>query len=190
MLITLTRSSTTLAMLSGLPRVLFSVTRCSGYMASYAKCFVAASFALSVAACSSLSQPAPKITAPPVKQTQLASDAIRVDTTDARVARYWSAAEQARLDENYGAALDSLVTALEISPQNSLLWSRAAELQLDQQQPALAESYAVKSNTYAAGDARLLHRNWLIIEHARSIRGDLLGVRSAHKKVQEYLYRQ
>ncbi len=34
----------------------------------------------------------------------------------------------------------------------------------------------------------LLHRNWLIIEHARSMRGDLLGVRSAHKKVQEYQY--
>jgi len=34
----------------------------------------------------------------------------------------------------------------------------------------------------------LLYRNWLIIEHARSMRGDLLGVRSARKQVQLYRY--
>ncbi|MGI9294143.1 MAG: hypothetical protein ACR2PS_09195 [Pseudomonadales bacterium] len=117
-----------------------------------------------------------------------ADNSIRVDTEDARVAQLWSAAEQARIDRNDNRALDLLVQALEISPQNGLLWSRAAELQLNTQQAVLAENYALKSNLYADDDAKLLHRNWLIIEHARGMRGDLLGVRSAHKMVQQYQY--
>lgn len=114
--------------------------------------------------------------------------AVRVDTTDESVAQLWASAEQARLDGRSGVALELLYEALEVSPQNSLLWSRAAELQLDSLEAALAESYANKSNAFAEENAPLLYRNWLIIEQSRSMRGDLLGVRSAHKKVQQYQY--
>lgn len=114
----------------------------------------------------------------------------RGDTDDEKVARLWSSAEKARQTGQDATALKLVYEALDISPQNSLLWSRAAELQLDNLEAALAESYATKSNAFAGQDDRtLLYRNWLIIEQARQIRGDLLGVRSAHKKVQEYQYR-
>lgn len=115
--------------------------------------------------------------------------AIRSDTQDARVAQLWSASEQAVKEGRTQAALDFLVQALDITPRNSLIWSRAAELQLDASEAVLAESYAMKSNAFAGENVALLYRNWLIIEHARAVRGDLLGMRSAHKKVQEYQYR-
>ena len=120
--------------------------------------------------------------------SSLPEGSIRYDTEDARIAQLWSAAEQARLEANNDLALRRLFEALELAPQNGLLWSRAAEIQLDNEQALLAEDFASKSNTFAGTNASLLHRNWLIIEHARSLRGDLLGVRSAHKKVQEYQY--
>jgi len=130
--------------------------------------------------------------APPPQPTALANEVpeggIRFDTTDPRIVELWTASVQARQDQNSDQALRFLFEALEISPQNSLLWSQAAEIQLVNEQAALAENFAAKSNTFAGNNTTLLHRNWLIIEHARSLRGDLLGVRSAHKKVQEYQY--
>lgn len=113
---------------------------------------------------------------------------IRVDTAEADVARFWAAAEEARRTGQEAAALELLYEALEVSPQNALLWSRAAELQLNNLEAALAENFATKSNSFAGEDVALLYRNWLIIENARSMRGDLLGVRSAHKMVQRYQY--
>ncbi len=113
--------------------------------------------------------------------------AARGDTTDAKVASLWTSAEEARLAGNDKVALDLLYQALDLDPQSPILWSRAAELQLSGLEAALAESYATKSNAFATdADQMLLYRNWLIIEHARKMRGDLLGVRSAHKKVQQY----
>lgn len=116
--------------------------------------------------------------------------AARGDTTDVKVANLWTSAEAARLAGNDKVALDLLYQALDLDPQSPVLWSRAAELQLSSLEAALAESYATKSNAFASdADQMLLYRNWLIIEHARKMRGDLLGVRSAHKKVQQYQYR-
>jgi len=119
----------------------------------------------------------------------LPESGVRYETQDARIANLWTQAEQARRSGNSDLALQRLFEGIDIQPQNSLLWSRAAEIQLNNQQAALAENFAAKSNTFAGDNSSLLHRNWLIIEHARSMRGDLLGVRSAHKKVQEYQYR-
>ncbi len=113
---------------------------------------------------------------------------VRGDTDFERVAQLWAAAEEARDQGQDSAALELLYDALEMNPQNALLWSRAAEIQLDTLESALAESYATKSNAFAGENRPLIHRNWLIIEHARDMRGDLLGVRSAHKKVQEFQY--
>lgn len=113
---------------------------------------------------------------------------VRGNTDFERVAQLWAAAEEARNNDQDAIALELLYDALEVSPQNALLWSRAAEIQLDTLEAALAESYATKSNAFAEDNRPLLYRNWMIIEHARNMRGDLLGVRSAHKKVQEYQY--
>lgn len=119
----------------------------------------------------------------------LPDGSIRADTDDARIAELWGEAELARANDQLDVALEHLFDALEINPRNSLLWSRAAELQLALEESVIAENYALKSNMFAGANPSLLHRNWLIIEHARSLRGDLLGVRSAHKKVTEYQYR-
>ncbi|MFK7996697.1 MAG: hypothetical protein AB8B87_21350 [Granulosicoccus sp.] len=116
--------------------------------------------------------------------------AVRIDTSSQEVARLWAAAEKARAQNRTEIALELLYEAMEIDPDNSLLWSRAAEYKLDSLEPALAENYAARSNSLAGENRRLLYRNWLIIEHARSMRGDLLGERSAHKQVQLYQYQQ
>ena len=143
--------------------------------------------ALALGACATL--PPPDSTPPVAPSAALPDGSVRADTDDARVAQLWSAAEQSRADGDDAAALEHLYDALEMDPRNGLLWSRAAEIQLDNEQPAQAENFAVKSNAFAGGNAALLYRNWLMIEQARDMRGDLLGVRSAHRKVQQYQYR-
>jgi len=145
---------------------------------------------LTLAGCSNLAVQSQQPEQEEVLVATLPDGSIRFDTDDQRIAKLWSASEQARLEDNNEKALEYLYQALEISPQNSLLWSRAAEVQLENSEAAIAENFASKSNLFAESNAPLLHRNWLIIEHARSLRGDLLGVRSAHKKVQEYQYQR
>jgi hypothetical protein len=142
---------------------------------------------LTLSGCS-LFSPAPvqtsvQIVAPIVSRPD---GSVKGNTDFERVAELWAAAEEARTNEKDTVALQLLYDALEVNPQNPMLWSRAAEIQLDTLEAALAESYAVKSNAFAEDNRPLLYRNWMIIEHARNMRGDLLGVRSAHKKVQEY----
>lgn len=137
-----------------------------------------------------VTEPVPVVSSENQSQAQSqTNNGVRFDTKDARIAKIWLEAEQARRGGNTDLALQRLFEGIDIQPQNSLLWSRAAEIQLNNEQAALAENFAAKSNTFAGNNDSLLHRNWLIIEHARSMRGDLLGVRSAHKKVQEYQYR-
>jgi len=126
---------------------------------------------LITAGCGSLGSNPPEADAPIALRTEL-DGSIRYDTTNQQVAELWTAADQARRTDNDDAALEYIYQALEISPKNSLLWSRAAEVQLDNRQALMAENLALK----------------LIIEHARSLRGDLLGVRSARKRVQQYQY--
>ncbi len=130
-----------------------------------------------------LSQPAVQSTA---KSTLLSDGSIRHDTDNARVAQLWAAVEKARALDDAESADRYLQEALSISPQDGVLWSRAAEIKLTLLEPALAENYAAKSNVYSVNNPTLLHRNWLIIEHARELRGDLLGVRDAHKMVQKF----
>ena len=112
--------------------------------------------------------------------------AIRHDTTNAQVAQLWAEAERSRFAGDNFAASRYILQAIEVEPTDSILLSRAAELQLQLGQPALAESYAVRSNTLTESNRSLMLRNWLIIEHAREIRGDLLGVRTAHRMVEQF----
>ncbi len=127
--------------------------------------------------------------APAVSTIARPDGAVRVDTENREVAQLWASAERAIAENKRLIALELLYEALEVDPQNSLLWSRAAELQLDAVEPTLAESYAERSNFWAGNNNALLYRNWLIIEQARSMRGDLLGVRDARKQAQLYQYR-
>ena len=148
----------------------------------------AVSALLALAGCAS--GPEERADAPVASPSSVRPDgSVRADTEDARVAQLWSAAQEAYGRDDEVAALEHLYEALEIAPQNGLLWSRAAEIQLDAEQPAQAENLALKSNAVAGDNRALKYRNWLIIEHARDMRGDLLGVRSAHRQVQQFQYR-
>lgn len=160
-------------------------------------CVTYTCLALTLAGCTSLSAP-PAENAATLEQkntqrvgedgTLLSDGSIRHDTVNAQVAQLWASAEDARLQGNHAAASELVLRAIELQPADGILLSRAAELQLELNQPVLAESYAVRSNALSETNRTLLLRNWLIIEHAREMRGDLLGVRTAHKKVQQFQF--
>jgi len=118
----------------------------------------------------------------------LADGSIRHDTDSPRVAQLWAAAEKARNERRWTEAEQHIESALALQPKDGVLWSRAADLKLTLLEPQLAEKFAMRSVAFANSNRTLLHRNWLIIEHARELQGDLLGVREAHKQVQAYQY--
>jgi len=150
---------------------------------------LAAALALALGGCASMDEPAGAPDVAPAVPGQARPDgSVRIDTEDARVAQLWSAAEQSVSQGATDEALEHLYAALELDQENALLWSRAAELQMDRSEPSIAETFAIKSNAFAIDNRALLYRNWLIIEHARTMRGDLLGIRSAHRRVQQYQY--
>lgn len=107
-------------------------------------------------------------------------------TDNARIARLWSATEKSMLENRYKEADIFIQEALNLAPNDGVLLSRAAEIKLSLNEPALAETLAARSLAYTEEDRSLNHRNWMIIEHARDMRGDLLGRREAHRMVQQY----
>ncbi len=138
----------------------------------------------------SVTSPEPA-TAPVLRETvdsagQASDNTIRHDTSNARVAQLWAEAERARRSGDNFEASRFILQAIEAEPTDGVLLSRAAELQLEMGQPALAESYAVRSNSLAQANRSLMLRNWMIIEYSRDVRGDLLGVRTAHRMVQQF----
>jgi predicted Zn-dependent protease len=101
--------------------------------------------------------------------------------TPAVVALLEDAGRQAR-----SGSLDSAAAALEravrIEPRNAAIWSRLAEVRLQQQLSPQAENLAKKSNTLAGRDTRLRARNWRIIARARQIAGDSAGAAEAEQQ--------
>ncbi len=100
------------------------------------------------------------------------------------VALLWDDAEQARRDGNLDTAVTKLERAVRLAPEDPVLWSRLSELRLRQEDFAVAENLAAKSNALA-GDGRLLrYRNWLIIAAARQQRGDEEGAVQAREEAE------
>ncbi len=96
----------------------------------------------------------------------------------------WDQAEEARRENRTGDAIEALERALRVAPEDPVLWSRLAEMRLRQEDFAVAENLAAKSNALA-GDQRLLrYRNWLLIAEARKRRGDEEGAREASEKAE------
>ena len=142
--------------------------------------------AASISACT-----APKKVAPQYEKTLPdyvnLDGSIRHEVRDERVAILWKQSEEERRLGQNENAIKHLNNALEYSPEDPILWSRGAELYLTIRENALAENYATKSNFYGSKDSRALrYRNWLIIQHAREMRGDLLGSRNAQLMVQKF----
>ena len=105
---------------------------------------------------------------------------IRHDIRDPEVARLWQESAILGRSGDLDAAMSRLQQAISITPRDPVLWSRAAEFELDQNAFLRAENYAAKSNSLATlGNRPLRYRNWLIIKRSREGRGDLLGAREA-----------
>ncbi|MCL4315483.1 MAG: tetratricopeptide repeat protein [Gammaproteobacteria bacterium] len=83
------------------------------------------------------------------------------------------------------AAAAALERALRLEPHNAEVWSRLAEIRLQQGQVDQAASLAAKSNNLAGNNVSVLARNWKTIAQARSRKGDLKGAREAQAKVLE-----
>lgn len=109
---------------------------------------------------------------------------IRHSVPDRTVALLWERAEQARREERLADAIGSLERALQISPEDPVLWSRVAELRLQQGRPAVAENLAARSNALAGNQPLLRYRNWLLIAEARERRGDREGAEQARAEAE------
>ncbi|MCB1754363.1 MAG: tetratricopeptide repeat protein [Gammaproteobacteria bacterium] len=138
-------------------------------------------------ACSTTPEPSPLRAEKSLPDYVNLDGSIRHDVEDQRVADLWRKSETERQQGQYDSALTFLNNALEIAPQDAVLWSRGAENYLAAGEHSLAENYASKSNFFAGAESRALqYRNWLIIKHAREQRGDLLGARNAQQMVLKY----
>jgi len=109
---------------------------------------------------------------------------VRHEVDNRAVAMLWDQAEEARRQNRTGDAIEALERALRVAPEDPVLWSRLAEMRFRQQDFAVAENLAAKSNALA-GDRRLLrYRNWILIAEARRQRGDEEGAREAREKAE------
>ena len=91
----------------------------------------------------------------------------------------WDQEEVARAAGDYETAALLLERALRIEPNDAVMWSRLAEVNLSQGNSQQAENLAAKSNAMTVDNATLNYRNWLIIARARSMRGDDIGAQEA-----------
>ncbi len=124
-------------------------------------------------------EPLPETTAP-----QMITEDAAPAPNSAVVALLDNADQQSksgRLD----AAAAALERALRLEPRNAEVWSRLAEIRLQQGQLDQAASLAAKSNNLAGNNVSVLRRNWKIIAQARSRKGDLKGASEAQTKVRE-----
>ncbi len=124
-------------------------------------------------------EPEPAPEEPAVEEPFDADGAIRHTVDNEAVAMLWEQSEEARRNEEFRSAISALERALQVAPEDPVLWSRLAELQLEQGEHGVAENFAARSNALAEEHRLLRYRNWLIIEAARDYRGDDEGAREA-----------
>ncbi len=98
----------------------------------------------------------------------------------------WQEAESASQSGDYDTAAMLLERALRIEPNEAVLWSELAEVQLLQQNANQAENLAAKSNAMSLDDPLLNYRNWLIIARARYLKGDDIGAQEAEYTANSY----
>lgn len=94
-------------------------------------------------------------------------------------------ADQQSKSGRLDAAAAALERALRLEPRNAEVWSRLAEIRLQQGQLDQAASLAAKSNNLAGNNVSVLTRNWKTIAQARNRKGDLKGASEAQDKLHE-----
>ena len=86
---------------------------------------------------------------------------------NAAVVAIWERSEAARLTGDLDGAVAQLERAIRIDPTDSVIWSRMAQLRLEQNNYISAENIATKSNQLNGGENSVLeYRNWLMIHQA------------------------
>ena len=123
-----------------------------------------------------------KPTGPHLTQAEIntrAGEDITLGVEKKAVVRLWEVAESARKSGEYSRANGLLEQAIRMSPEQPVLWSRVAELQLLLKQPIIAENYAAKANLLSQNFPALRYRNWMIIKYAREMRSDTKGAEQA-----------
>ncbi|EDY87587.1 tetratricopeptide repeat domain protein [gamma proteobacterium HTCC5015] len=116
-----------------------------------------------------------------------ADDRISHSIGNPAIVAIWQRAEEARLTGDTEGAIAQLERAIRIDPTDPVIWSRMAELRLDQGNHIAAENVAMKSNQLNNGeDTVLAYRNWLIIGKARKAEGNLKGAEEAQRQAQAF----
>lgn len=110
---------------------------------------------------------------------------IRHVLEDRKVAELWQRAEELRAEGEFDRAGEILKQALILKPDDAVLWSRLAEIELRTGKLVQAENSAAKSNTLNPERQDLNYRNWLIIMHAREQRKDLVGAADARREAEQ-----
>ena len=82
-------------------------------------------------------------------------------------------------------AVATLERALRIEPRNPRLWQELARVRLTGGAYAQAETFAVRSSSWAGSDNRLRAENWRLIAEARRLRGDTAGARAATERAEK-----
>jgi predicted Zn-dependent protease len=104
---------------------------------------------------------------------------VKLQTGNPAVRDLWAQAEQARQVRNFDDAASKLERILRITPEDAVIWSRLAEVRLEQSNANQAENLAAKSNAMVVDDMLLNCSNWLIISRARKLKGDDIGAQEA-----------
>ncbi|MBN1378208.1 MAG: tetratricopeptide repeat protein [Gammaproteobacteria bacterium] len=115
----------------------------------------------------------------PYGDIEATSNKISHAVNNPAVVDLWQKAEFARTSGDYETAAMQLERALRIEPNDAVMWSRLAEVQLLQENANQAENLAVKSNAMTLDNPLLNYRNWLIIARARTLKGDDIGAQEA-----------
>lgn len=136
-------------------------------------------FALALAACATAPEPDPAPDEPAVDEPFDPDGSIRHTVDNEAVALLWEQFKEARRNDEPRSAIGALERALRVAPEDPVLWSQLAELQLEQGEHGVAENFAARSNSLAEEHRLLRFRNWLIIAAAREQRGDEEGARQA-----------
>lgn len=127
-------------------------------------------------------QPLPRILPlPPPMAPAVIQDTVPASTP--AVTALLGTAEQERLAGRTDRAAAAVERALDLEPQNALLWSRLAVIRLDKQNWQQAVVLAGRSNTFARNNRNLQLQNWRIIEQAKLGMGDNTGAAAARQMI-------
>ncbi|APZ43450.1 tetratricopeptide repeat protein [Acidihalobacter ferrooxydans] len=95
-----------------------------------------------------------------------------------------TAADAAARRQDWSQASRQLERALSIAPRNPLLWQRLAAVRYSQGEYRQAQTLALKSNSFAAGERAVRQINWRIIAASRRALGDASGAAAATRRAQ------